>query len=80
VSKNPYCKTCFRELPSDDAVCDRCVATPSAAKPGLGSILTGLIGMAVVASGMFAFNVRQCVLGAAMIVAAVLFNVVRHMR
>ena len=80
VSKNPYCKTCFRDLPSDDAICDRCVDTPSAAKPGPGSLLTGFIGIAFVASGMFAFNVRQCVFGAALIVAAVLFNVVRCLR
>ena len=80
MSKTPYCKTCFRDLPSDEAICDRCVAPPGSAKPGIGSILTGIIGIAFIASGVFAFNVRQCVLGAALIVAAVLFNVVRHMR
>jgi hypothetical protein len=80
VSKNPYCKTCFRDLSADEAVCDRCVAPPGSAKPGIGSILVGVIGIAFVVSGMLTLNIRQCVLGAAMLVGAILFNVVRAMR
>jgi hypothetical protein len=80
VSKNPYCKSCFRDLPADEAVCDRCVAPPAAAKPGIGSIVVGVIGIAIVVSGMLTLNIRQCVLGAALLVGAILFNVVRAMR
>jgi hypothetical protein len=80
VSKNPYCKRCFRDLPADEAVCDRCVAAPRVAKPGIGSILIGVIGIAFVVSGMMTLNIRQCVLGAALLVGAILFNVVKAMR
>jgi hypothetical protein len=58
----PYCTSCFRDLPSDDAECRHCRVS---ARPGASSFVIGGLIFAVVMAGVLTLDARLCIAGAA---------------
>ncbi len=69
-----YCKSCFRDLPSDLAECPRCTG----AGPGShGSLVAGILSLAVIVTGILSLNARLCIAGAALGVVALAIHIIR---
>ena len=68
-----YCRSCFRDLPSDDAACQRCVrSAASSASP-----VIGLLVFALVMAGMLTFDARLSIAAAAIAIAAIAIQIAR---
>ncbi|MFL6245461.1 MAG: hypothetical protein ACJ74H_05520 [Thermoanaerobaculia bacterium] len=63
----PYCTSCFRDLPSEDALC-HCRSSSRS------SIVLGLLVFAVVMAGVLTLNVRLCLTGAAIGIVALIIH------
>ena len=72
------CTSCFRELTADEPFCRQCFRreTPLARLV----VLLGIAGVPTLIAGMLSLNVRLCVTGAVISVAAVLLHIVLSMR
>jgi hypothetical protein len=64
----PYCKSCFRNLPTESSACPRCAAHPPVSR--LAAALAAL-GIAVVIAGMLTLRAPLCIAGAAIGAVAV---------
>ena len=62
-----YCKSCFRDLPTELAECPRC--RQSAARSP--SLIVGLMLFALVLAGVLTHDVRLCLAGAALAVVTI---------
>jgi hypothetical protein len=64
----PYCKSCFRNLPTEISACPSCAAHPPVSR--LAAALAAL-GIAVVIAGMLTLRAPLCITGAVIGVVAV---------
>ena len=71
-----YCKSCFRDLPSDDAACRTC----SASAASISSPLIGVLLFGVVMAGMLTFDARLYLGGAAVAILAIAVQLTHAMR
>jgi hypothetical protein len=69
----PYCPSCFRDLPSEDAECRRCRTSEPRTATAL--LLGGLV-FAVVMTGVLTLNARVCLAGAAIGVIALAVHLI----
>lgn len=69
-----YCKSCFRDLPSDLAECPRCIGS---ARGSHGSLVAGILSLAVIATGILSLNARLCIAGAVIGVVALAIHIIR---
>ena len=73
----PYCPSCFRDLPTEDAECRYC----RTAEPRTGSaLLIGGLVFAVVMTGVLTLNARLCMAGAAIGVIALAVHLIGRSR
>jgi len=78
---NRYCHSCFRELDADESVCRDCRdVMRSSPKVGGASVFLGLIGITLVVAGVVYYQTRYCVIGATLLIVAVLLHIVRILR
>jgi len=70
-----YCKSCFRDLPSEDAACRACASVTARPSPLLGVLLFG-----VVMAGMLSFDSRLIIGAAALAIVAIGIQIARAVR
>ena len=66
-----YCKSCFRDLPHEDAVCPHCVRSDASQS----SLLVGLLLFALVMAGLLTFDRRLAVLGAVLAIVVLIVRI-----
>lgn len=69
----PYCTSCYRDLPSEDAQC-RC----SRSAPATSSIVVGLLVFAMVMTGVLTLDARLCYAGAAIGIVTLAVQLIRR--
>ena len=72
-----YCKTCFRDLSNDTAVCPHCPSPRAAADAT--TVLLAIVAVVALGLGMLTLNARLCIGGAVAGVVAVAWHVGRTM-
>ncbi len=69
----PYCTSCYRDLPSEDAHC-----SCSRSMPATTSIVIGLVVFAMVMTGVLTLDPRLCYAGAAIGITTLAIQLIRR--
>jgi hypothetical protein len=71
-----HCRSCFRDLPSDDAECVRCLRS----EPDPAGFATGLLLFGLTMAGILTFDLRLCITGAVLALFLLVVRIARMLQ